>query len=131
MLLIPAQQGSLFKHRERAKSTKHVRICPGELSQTPALSHCQLVLVLGKEGLSCRSQQTKGSLKKPAKLPKCWPPLCPHPYPSLLSALGKSRAFPLLGLTRTRAGDRRKLGPTVCRAWGGHGRGILAVGWPL
>lgn len=53
-------------------------------------------------GLGKGRVKPQGSAKqvlsvKSAKLPKCRPPLCPHPYPSLLSALGKSRAFPLLG----------------------------------
>lgn len=117
--------------RRGPKALSTLRWCPQESSQMPALSHLQLTLALEEEGLSCRSQQSKCSPKKPARLPKCWPPLCPHPYPSLLSALGKSRAFPFLRLTRTRAGDGRKLEPPVHRAWGGHGHGVPAAGWPL
>lgn len=93
------------------------------------LPHCQLALALGKEGLSHRAQQNKCFLKSQPSYPNAGLPSAPTLIH--LSYLPRARAgHSPSWLTRSRAGDRRKLAESTGLK-GGHGHGVPAVGWPV
>lgn len=85
---------------ERVKTTKHIRMVSSGVIPSSGSLPLSACLGLGKGRVNLQVSAKQVLSKKPAN---CWPPLCHHPYPSPLSALGKSGAFPLLSLTRTRA----------------------------
>lgn len=122
--------GLTFKHGERAKVVSTLGWCPQKSSQTPALSLpacCGLgegrvkLQVSAKQVLSEKASQATQMLASPLPPPLSISLICP----------GQEQGISPPRLMRTRAGDRRKPVLTVCRAWGGHGRGVRAAEWPL
>lgn len=98
--------------------------CSQELPKAPACPG------RGEGRVKLRGSAKQVLSEKSATLPKRRAPLCPHPYPSLLSGLGKSGAFFPLA-------DEEQSCPQAEAAaqspglGGGRGRGVPAVGWPL